>query len=74
MYCFNFYFSLLQEFVGENQWIHIDIAGVMMNKDEVPYLGGGMAGKQSDFLLSLIWSQSDANLKKKFFFDNDLQL
>lgn len=56
MYCFNFYFSLLQEFVGENQWIHIDIAGVMMNKDEVPYLGGGMAGKQIDFLLSLIWS------------------
>lgn len=37
--------AFLKEFVGENQWIHIDIAGVMMNKDEVPYLGTGMAGR-----------------------------
>ena len=26
-------------------WLHLDIAGVMSNKGEVPYLGKGMAGK-----------------------------
>ena len=28
-----------------NNWVHLDIAGVMYNKDEVPYLGKGMSGK-----------------------------
>lgn len=29
-----------------NSWVHMDIAGVMENKDEVPYLCKGMAGKK----------------------------
>lgn len=35
----------IQEFVTNENWLHLDIAGVMMNKDEVPYLGKGMTGK-----------------------------
>ncbi|CAE1242571.1 LAP3 [Acanthosepion pharaonis] len=46
--------AFLREFVGENQWIHIDIAGVMMNKDEVPYLGGGMAGRPTRTVIEFL--------------------
>lgn len=35
----------LQEFVTCDHWMHLDIAGVMENKDEVPYLGKGMSGR-----------------------------
>ena len=45
----NIYFSFLQffqEFVTNKHWVHLDIAGVMMNKDEVPYLSKGMSGKK----------------------------
>ena len=28
-----------------DHWMHMDIAGVMENKDEVPYLGSGMSGR-----------------------------
>ena len=36
---------VLQEFVNHDHWMHLDIAGVMGNKSEVPYLPKGMAGK-----------------------------
>lgn len=35
----------LQEFVTCDHWMHLDIAGVMENKDEVPYIGKGMSGR-----------------------------
>jgi aminopeptidase len=30
--------------VTSDSWAHLDIAGVMANSDEVPYLGKGMSG------------------------------
>ena len=36
-----------QEFVTSKHWVHLDIAGVMGNKDEVPYLSKGMSGENS---------------------------
>lgn len=37
--------AFLREFVTHPNWLHLDIAGVMENKDEVPYLSKGMAGR-----------------------------
>ncbi|XP_052102453.1 cytosol aminopeptidase-like [Mytilus californianus] len=37
--------AFLKEFVTAKQWMHLDIAGVMMNQDEVPYLSKGMSGR-----------------------------
>ena len=39
-----FFHLRFQEFVTNKNWLHLDIAGVMSNKGEVPYLGKGMAG------------------------------
>ena len=32
--------------MSNKNWLHLDIAGVMSNKDEVAYLGKGMAGNR----------------------------
>lgn len=37
--------AFLKEFVTSPNWLHLDIAGVMDNKDEVPYLSKGMSGR-----------------------------
>jgi len=37
--------AFLKEFVEVKHWAHLDIAGVMENTDEVPYLDTGMAGR-----------------------------
>lgn len=37
--------AFLAEFVKCPQWLHLDIAGVMESKDEVPYYGKGMSGR-----------------------------
>jgi aminopeptidase len=37
--------AFLREFVTTPVWMHLDIAGVMDNQDEVPYLCKGMAGR-----------------------------
>lgn len=37
--------NIFQEFVTCDHWMHMDIAGVMENKDEVAYLGKGMSGR-----------------------------
>ena len=37
--------AFLKEFVSKSQFLHLDIAGVMDNKGEVPYLGKGMSGR-----------------------------
>lgn len=37
--------AFLVKFVTHPKWAHLDIAGVMTNKDEVPYLRKGMAGR-----------------------------
>lgn len=34
-----------QEFVTCDKWMHMDIAGIIGNVDEVAYLGKGTSGK-----------------------------
>jgi len=46
--------AFLKEFVTASHWAHIDIAGVMENKDEVPYLCKGMAGRPTRTLVEFI--------------------
>ncbi|CAM4549672.1 cytosol aminopeptidase [Lepidochelys kempii] len=43
--------AFLKEFVTAANWAHLDIAGVMSNKDEVPYLRKGMAGRPTRTLV-----------------------
>lgn len=46
-------------------WAHLDIAGVMSNKDEVPYLRKGMAGRPTRTLVEFAarLSQDSRNTK-----------
>ncbi|XP_076151942.1 cytosol aminopeptidase [Alosa pseudoharengus] len=43
--------AFLREFVTADHWAHLDIAGVMSNKDEVPYLRKGMSGRPTRTLV-----------------------
>ncbi|XP_055061553.1 cytosol aminopeptidase [Misgurnus anguillicaudatus] len=43
--------AFLREFVTADCWAHLDIAGVMSNKDEVPYLRKGMSGRPTRTLV-----------------------
>lgn len=43
--------AFLREFVTSPHWAHLDIAGVMSNKDEVPYLRKGMSGRPTRTLV-----------------------
>ncbi|KAJ8271579.1 hypothetical protein COCON_G00104380 [Conger conger] len=45
--------AFLGEFVTAPHWAHLDIAGVMGNKDEVPYLRKGMSGRPTRTLVEL---------------------
>ncbi|XP_007671409.1 cytosol aminopeptidase [Ornithorhynchus anatinus] len=46
--------AFLKEFVTHSAWAHLDIAGVMSNKDEVPYLRKGMAGRPTRTLVEFL--------------------
>ncbi|XP_066981744.1 cytosol aminopeptidase-like isoform X2 [Macrobrachium rosenbergii] len=46
--------GFLKEFVTCDHWMHIDIAGVMENQDEVPYLGKGMSGRPTRTIANFI--------------------
>ncbi|XP_071477827.1 cytosol aminopeptidase-like [Diadema antillarum] len=46
--------AFLKQFVGDHSWAHLDIAGVMQNKDEVPYLGKGMTGRPVRTLVEFV--------------------
>lgn len=46
--------AFLKEFVKCPQWAHLDIAGVMENKDDVAYLGSGMAGRPVRTLVEFV--------------------
>ncbi|XP_076004147.1 cytosol aminopeptidase [Genypterus blacodes] len=48
--------AFLREFVTAPHWAHLDIAGVMANKDEVPYLRKGMAGRPTRTLVEFAGS------------------
>lgn len=43
--------AFLKEFVTSAHWAHLDIAGVMANKDEIPYLRKGMSGRPTRTLV-----------------------
>ncbi|KAJ8000433.1 hypothetical protein DPEC_G00180080 [Dallia pectoralis] len=43
--------AFLREFVTAPHWAHLDIAGVVTNKDEVPYLKKGMSGRPTRTLI-----------------------
>ncbi|XP_023135204.1 cytosol aminopeptidase [Amphiprion ocellaris] len=43
--------AFLREFVSAPHWAHLDIAGVMSNKDEIPYLRKGMSGRPTRTLV-----------------------
>ncbi|XP_017273583.1 cytosol aminopeptidase isoform X2 [Kryptolebias marmoratus] len=43
--------AFLKEFVTAPHWAHLDIAGVMSNKDEIPYLKKGMSGRPTRTLV-----------------------
>ncbi|OWK06978.1 LAP3 [Cervus elaphus hippelaphus] len=47
--------AFLKEFVTHPKWAHLDIAGVMTNKDEVPYLRKGMAGRPTRTLIEFLF-------------------
>ena len=46
--------AFLREFVTNPNWLHLDIAGTMENKDEVSYLGKGMAGRPLRTLVNFV--------------------
>ncbi|XP_022106709.1 cytosol aminopeptidase-like [Acanthaster planci] len=46
--------AFLKEFVTVPEWAHLDIAGVMENKDEIPYLGKGMTGRPMRTLVEFV--------------------
>ncbi|RWS12341.1 aminopeptidase-like protein 3 [Dinothrombium tinctorium] len=48
--------AFLKEFVTIQNWLHLDIAGVKENKDEVPYIGKGMAGRPVRTLINFVLS------------------
>ncbi|ELW46982.1 Cytosol aminopeptidase, partial [Tupaia chinensis] len=54
--------AFLKEFVTHPKWAHLDIAGVMTNKDEVPYLRKGMTGRPTRTLIEFLlrFSQDSA--------------
>nr|XP_004656136.2 cytosol aminopeptidase [Jaculus jaculus] len=54
--------AFLKEFVTHSKWAHLDIAGVMTNKDEVPYLRKGMSGRPTRTLIEFLlrFSQNSA--------------
>lgn len=46
--------AFLQEFVTTDKWIHLDMAGVTSNRDDVPYLGKGMSGRPTRTLIQFL--------------------
>ncbi|GFR93036.1 leucine aminopeptidase-like protein [Elysia marginata] len=46
--------AFLQEFVTTKEWVHLDMAGVMINTDDVPYLGKGMSGRPTRTLVQFL--------------------
>uniref|UniRef100_T1IIZ4 Cytosol aminopeptidase n=1 Tax=Strigamia maritima TaxID=126957 RepID=T1IIZ4_STRMM len=46
--------AFLREFVTARHWVHIDIAGVMENTTEVPYLGKGLTGRPTRTIVEFL--------------------
>ncbi|KAL5017584.1 hypothetical protein ScPMuIL_007173 [Solemya velum] len=46
--------AFLKEFVTNKQWIHLDIAAVTQNADEIPYLGKGTTGRPTRTIVEFL--------------------
>ncbi|KAK3094914.1 hypothetical protein FSP39_007842 [Pinctada imbricata] len=46
--------AFLKEFVSNKNWLHLDIAGVMSNNGDVPYLSKGMAGRPTRTIVEFL--------------------
>lgn len=46
--------AFLREFVSNKNWLHLDIAGVVMKKSEIPYLAKGMSGRPTRTIVEFI--------------------
>ncbi|XP_013420572.1 cytosol aminopeptidase-like [Lingula anatina] len=46
--------AFLKEFVKNEHWAHLDIAGVMKNKSEISYLNKGMAGRPTRTIIEFL--------------------
>jgi len=46
--------AFLREFVTHDKWMHLDIAGVMMNKSEVSYIPKGMSGRPTRTIVEFL--------------------
>lgn len=46
--------AFLREFVTLKNWMHLDMAGVMENKDEIVYLNKGMTGRPLRTLVKFV--------------------
>ncbi|XP_059148774.1 cytosol aminopeptidase-like [Physella acuta] len=46
--------AFLKEFVSTDNWVHLDMAGVMTNNGDVPYLGKGMSGRPTRTLVQFL--------------------
>nr|XP_033804608.1 cytosol aminopeptidase [Geotrypetes seraphini]XP_033804617.1 cytosol aminopeptidase [Geotrypetes seraphini] len=55
--------AFLKEFVTVPHWAHLDIAGVMTNKNEVSYLRKGMSGRPTRTLVEFATRLSQDNQK-----------
>uniref|UniRef100_A0A673FYT6 Cytosol aminopeptidase n=1 Tax=Sinocyclocheilus rhinocerous TaxID=307959 RepID=A0A673FYT6_9TELE len=55
--------AFLREFVTADHWAHLDIAGVMTNKDEVPYLRKGMSGRPTRTLVEFAAVRTSRDLR-----------
>ncbi|XP_076364567.1 cytosol aminopeptidase-like isoform X2 [Tachypleus tridentatus] len=54
--------AFLKEFVPVDSWLHLDIAGVMENKDEVPYLSKGMSGRPTRTVVEFVQNVFKENI------------
>uniref|UniRef100_A0A2I3HY58 Cytosol aminopeptidase n=1 Tax=Nomascus leucogenys TaxID=61853 RepID=A0A2I3HY58_NOMLE len=59
--------AFLREFVTHPKWAHLDIAGVMTNKDEVPYLWKGTTGRPTRTLIAFQSRQCLVQIRKNVF-------
>uniref|UniRef100_A0A2K5HL51 Cytosol aminopeptidase n=1 Tax=Colobus angolensis palliatus TaxID=336983 RepID=A0A2K5HL51_COLAP len=53
--------AFLREFVTHPKWAHLDTAGMMTNKDEVPYLRKGITGRPTRTLIDFLLRFSQDN-------------
>ncbi|XP_064631464.1 cytosol aminopeptidase-like [Lineus longissimus] len=57
--------AFLKEFTTNPEWVHIDIAGVMQNTDEVPYLVKGLTGRPTRTIIEFLCNLAKEGAKDR---------